>query len=210
MPELPRIIQHPKIGTEPLHLNGQQLHLSVIDFWRWSASDLLSNATRGRLAEFIVAAALHIPFDQVRDEWGAYELLMPEDIRVEVKSAAYVQSWYQSKRSVISFRVPKTRAWDAETNLQALESCRQAEVYVFALLAHDDQTTIDPLDVSQWEFYVLPTSALDARTRSQHSITLPTLRKLAEARAYGELKHEVQIAAAQHRAAVQREEQRGG
>jgi hypothetical protein len=31
------------------------------------------------------------------------------------------------------------------------------------------------LNVKQWEFYVLPTSVLDQRTRSQHSITLKTL-----------------------------------
>jgi len=33
--------------------------------------------------------------------------------------------------------------------------------------------------VSQWEFYVLPTRVLDERRRSQHSITLPSLRRLA-------------------------------
>ena len=79
----------------------------------------------------------------------------------------------------ISFLVPKTRAWDKDTNLQSKESQRQADVYVFALLAHKEQSTLDPMDLSQWEFYVLPTLALDNRTRSQHSITLPSLRKLA-------------------------------
>jgi hypothetical protein len=58
---------------------------------------------------------------------------------------------------------------------------RQADVYVFALLAHQDKTTIDPLNVSQWRFYVLPTSALDARTRSQHSIMLKSLCALCGA-----------------------------
>ena len=50
---------------------------------------------------------------------------------------------------------------------------------MFALLAHTDQQTLDPLDLSQWEFYVLPTTLLDNRKRSQHSITLPSLRKLS-------------------------------
>jgi hypothetical protein len=173
--ELPQIIKQSRTGAEPLHSDGQNLGVSVIDFWRWSASDLLSNATRGRFAEFVVARALDIPLDEVRDEWGAYDLLGPEGIRVEVKSAAYIQSWHQSKPSIISFRVPKTRAWNAETNVQEIEARRQADVYVFALLAHSDQATIDPLNVSQWHFFVLPTVVLDSRTRSQHSITLPTL-----------------------------------
>lgn len=201
--ELPRIIQQPRTGTEPLHSDGQNLGVSVFDFWRWSASDLLSNATRGRFAEFIVARALGIPLDQVREEWSAYDLLTPEGIRVEVKSAAYIQSWHQSKPSIISFLVPKTRAWHAETNLQETEARRQADIYVFALLAHSDQTTIDPLNVNQWQFFVLPTAVLDSRTRSQHSITLRTLVGLSgSAVTYSDLKRAVQTAAAQGRTAV--------
>ena len=56
---------------------------------------------------------------------------------------------------------------------------RHADVYVFALLVHKDKDMVDPLDLALWEFYVLPTSVLNERTRSQHSITLPSLKKLA-------------------------------
>lgn len=38
---------------------------------------LVSNATRGRLAEFIVAAGLKIDTSGVRDEWAASDLDMP-------------------------------------------------------------------------------------------------------------------------------------
>jgi hypothetical protein len=31
--------------------SGIPAHQTVLDFWRWSASDLLSNTTRGILAE---------------------------------------------------------------------------------------------------------------------------------------------------------------
>ena len=55
------------------------------------------------------------------------------------------------------------------------------QVYVFALLAHKDKSSIDPLNVRQWRFYVLPSVILDARTRSQHSITLNSLEALAGA-----------------------------
>lgn len=129
----PQLTVRMKNGSEPLHINGDTLPFSVIDFWRWSVSDLLSNATRGRLAEYIVATALQIPITTIRDEWSAWDLTTPEGIQVEVKSAAYIQSWYQKKLSSISFRVPKTRAWDAETNQQDKISKRQAQVYVFTL-----------------------------------------------------------------------------
>ena len=48
---------------------------------------------------------------------------------------------------------------------------RHAQVYVFALLAHTGKATVNPLDLDQSAFYVLPTAVLDGRTRSQHSIT---------------------------------------
>ena len=71
-----------------------------------------------------------------------------------------------------------TLKWDPETNRQTGEPHRAADVYVFCLLAHKDQATLDPLNLDQWEFYVLPTVILNERKRSQHSITLPSLKKL--------------------------------
>jgi hypothetical protein len=72
---------------------------------------------------------------------------------------------------------------------------RQADVYVFALFAHRELETLDPLDVSQWCFFVVPTSTLDARTRSQHSITLKTLKGLADELPYRGLPEAVRRAA---------------
>jgi hypothetical protein len=196
--ELSRICPVRKSGNEPLHLNGHPLGVTLLDFWRWSSSDLVSNTTRGVLAEFIVASALGIKLDSVRDEWGAFDLITPEGITIEVKSAAYIQSWNQRSLSFITFRVPKTRAWNADTNVQEKEPRRQAQVYVFALLAHQDKASIDPLNVDQWRFFVLSTTVLDARTRSQHSITLRSLERLAgQAISYDELREAVRRAVAE-------------
>jgi len=166
-------------GGEPFHDGGRALGLDLLSFWQWSTSDVVSNATRGVLAEYLVAGALGVADGCIREEWAAYDLEARDGTRVEVKSAAYIQSWHQERLSQISFLVPKTRGWDRDTNRQDDDPRRKADVYVFALLAHTDQATLDPLDVSQWEFYVLPTEVLDERQRGQHSITLPSLRKLA-------------------------------
>lgn len=62
-------------------------------FWRWSASDLVSNTMRGVLAEYIVALAMGIDTEEgVRREWDAYGLVLGDGTKVEVKSAAYIQS----------------------------------------------------------------------------------------------------------------------
>jgi hypothetical protein len=188
MTDLHRLTITRKEGREPFHISGKKLDFDLLSFWQWSASDLVSNTTRGIVAEYIVARALGLAESDVRDGWAAFDLETASGIKVEVKSAAYVQSWHQERLSPITFTTPKTRAWDADTNVQSREFKRQADVYVFALLAQTDKTTTDPLNLDQWRFYVLPTAILDERTRSQHSITLKSLEKLcSEAITYAEL-----------------------
>src|SRR5579872_3776587 len=102
---LDRIPATIKSGEERLIYNNQQLKFKLLDFWRWSVSDILSNATRGRLAEFIVATATNMDITEVRDEWSPYDLITPEGVKLEIKSAAYLQSWFQKKFSIISFGI---------------------------------------------------------------------------------------------------------
>ena len=79
-------------------------------------------------------------------------------VKIEVKSATFLQSCYQTRLSSISYLTPHTRAWDANTNVQSPDAKRQADVYVFALLDHKDKATIDPLNVDQWRFLRRPNS----------------------------------------------------
>lgn len=193
---LPRIVADRLTGSEPFKDAGRDLGFDVLSFWRWSTSDLLNNATRGVIAEFLVAQALGIAGDSIRESWDAFDLTARDGTKIEVKSASYVQSWYQRDYSQISFNVPETRAWDAQTNRQAEEPKRHADVYVFCLLSNRDQTTINPCDLAQWQFYVLPTSVLDNRKRSQLSITLKSLEALCPAVAYSGLATSIREAAA--------------
>lgn len=55
--------------------------------------------------------------------------------------------------------------------------CRTAHVYVFALHGHKERLTADPLDLSQWEFYVAPTALLNERCGDQKGIRLASLRR---------------------------------
>ncbi len=185
-------------GDEAFYAAGGAQGFSVLDFWQWSMADLVSNTTRGVLAEFIVAQALGVATTGVREEWAAYDLCTPDGITVEVKSAAYVQSWMQRRLSSILFNVGKRRVWDAATNQLSAEPLRPASVYVFALLAHQDRATLDPLNLDQWRFYVLSTREIEQRERSQHSITLSSLERMgAGPYPFAELRAAVAAAGAQ-------------
>jgi hypothetical protein len=182
-----------KKGDEPLTFQDKNLNYQLLDFWQWSVSDILSNATRGRLAEFIVATATNIDIKQVRDEWGPYDLLTPGGIKLEIKSAAYLQSWQQSIFSTISFSTKLARHWDYLTNKRAEIPQRHADVYVFCLLKHEDKQTVNPLNLGHWDFYVLATHELNNYTRSQHSITLKSLQNLTNAIRYDEIDQTIKL-----------------
>ena len=46
-----------KSGKERLTVEGKDLDFDLLGFWRWSTSDILSNTTRGKFAEFNVGTA---------------------------------------------------------------------------------------------------------------------------------------------------------
>lgn len=172
-----------KDGSEKFTFGSQPAGFDVLEFWRWSASDLVDNTSRGVLAEYVVAKALGLDVARPREGWATWDLtwnISPDTrIAIEVKSCAYIQSWSQQDYSVIQFVVPRRRGFDSENNSLESTASRHADVYVFALLAHKDKASVDPTNLDQWRFYVLPTYKLDERTRSQHSITLRSLERLA-------------------------------
>lgn len=187
---LPALQVSRKTGLEPF-VGAPPFRL--MDFWQWSASDLVNNAWRGVLAEFLVGSALGCVAGKTRVEWDGCDFRF-EGIRVEVKSTAYLQSWNQDGLTRdLSFDIKARYAWDAETNLSATEASRFADVYVFCLLAHQDKATVDPLNLEQWRFYVMPARRLPATAR----LGLGTLERLSpEIPSYQDLAAAVRRAAA--------------
>lgn len=177
---LDHIKTSPKTGEEPFYSDRTPPcktppDFKLKDFWKWSVSDIVSNATRGRLAEFIVAKALEIGTEVARDEWESFDLKTSDGKKIQVKSAAYVQGWKQKDFSEISFSIKPKRSWDADKGILAATPTYESDVYVFALLTPKEEPPIDPLNINQWEFYVWSTTRLSAYPRSKHSITLKSL-----------------------------------
>jgi len=163
-----------RTGVEPIHRGGQPLRATVIDFWRWAYSDLLSNTTRGAFAEFIVAQSLGLDLG-VRDAWSDCDLRLPTGLRVEVRSSAFIQSWAQQAPSRIVFSVRQSRRWDPDRGTYADGRQRNADVFVFALLSETDRARIDPLDVAQWQFYVLSRRTIESRAGNAQTLSLKRL-----------------------------------
>jgi hypothetical protein len=167
----------PKNPNEKFQLNGNDLNFKLVDFWIWNQSNLVDNRNRGILAEFIVRQALELDHP-TRLEWGAYDLTTEEGLKIEIKSSAYIQSWKQKKFSSISFDIKRTKIL-LEDNNYSNEPIRQADIYVFCLLHHQDQKTLDPMNLNQWTFYLTTTETLNRRFAEQKSISISTLETIS-------------------------------
>ncbi len=189
--ELEKIEVFPKAPNESFQFGGNNLGFSVLDFWIWNQSDLIENRNRGILAEYIVRQALEIT-TPTRLEWDSYDLRTDRGAKIEVKSAAYIQSWKQSKFSAISFDISKTKTLLPD-NTYSTEYSRLSNLYIFCLLQHIDQQTIDPLNLDQWTFYVIPTEVLEVKFPNQKTMRLSTLEKIGISKcAYSQLKNKVE------------------
>ena len=163
------------------------------DFWKWAFSDFMSNALRGVLAEYIVATAVGCV--SPRTEWDAYDLVTEDDLKIEVKSSAYLQAWEQKKHSAIRFDIAPKKSWDAKTNTASAEAVRSAGIYVFCVFSETNRSIAAPLNLDQWFFLVCSTRLINERLGAQKSVGIETLEQLGLERLPFE-----QLAGAVHRA----------
>jgi hypothetical protein len=160
------------------HRSGHQDEFGIGAFHNWALGDLLSNSNRGVLAEFLVAQSVGA-VDKPRQEWDEVDIRIPGGGTIEVKSTAYVQTWDQKKPSVAQFDFAPKKGWNAQIGEYSEEKLRRADIYVFCVLGSKEQPIVDPTDLDQWHFLVLPTSVLNSKIPNQKTITLGSLLRLS-------------------------------
>lgn len=149
-------------GNEHFIVNGEEIGITMTDFWRWSHPDFLDSHRRTVLAKFIVASSIGLSDFRPQDKgglWKPYDLLTGDGYRVQIESASYLQSDDGEHPSHISFPIP---SWDAD-------------VYIFCLYKATAASQ-NPLNLDIWEFFAL--SAAELPENKPSSITLPRLMEL--------------------------------
>ena len=164
---------------------------TVGDFWAWAYSDILENTARGIFAEYLVGSALGMVETVRPSGWGAFDFRYGGQT-IEVKSAAYLQSWHQTAPSVIRFGLAEREGWEPETNTWRAERMRQADCYVFCLYAEKDRSRFNVLDASMWQFYVVSTERINREMGAQKSAGLSTIEAMAKPIQYARLKERVE------------------
>ena len=169
----------PLSGNEKFTLHGKDTNMTVLDYWTWFCSDLYDNTMRGVMAEFLVTSSFTMVsthLSQTRTNWLPYDVTSPTGRRIEVKSAAYIQSWTpENVCSQIKFDIGKKLAWDGTS--YASKPDRNCDLYVFCVFTALTKD-ISVLNLDYWDFYVLPTSVLNEKVPEQKSIALSSLLKL--------------------------------
>lgn len=171
-----------KLSGSELFTNSDQKKISVLDFWQYGFSNLNSNVLRGVLAEFIVENALKEKAEiEVRSPWGDYDVLY-KGKKIEVKCCAYIQDWDQTKLSSILWSGLKARELyysDAVAKQSELNQASdyKSDIYVLALLQHQEHATLDILDMNQWCFYILSKESLATTFKKVATVSLALLKK---------------------------------
>ena len=186
-------------GDEKLINDGKYMPYTMQNFWQWAYSNILHNMQRGTFAEFIVRCALEDGNIPTRSETGTgtepYDLEGPiikstgKAARVEVKSAAFVQAWDIKHPDRANFSIAPAKIPDETGDYPALaDRQRNNDLYVFTLYTATDRRR-NILDLSWWEFYVLPTYKIEADPQlcKQKTISLKRVRELCELLSYDKL-----------------------
>ncbi len=155
---------------------------SVDDFRRWVLSDWTSPTTRALLAEFYVRIATGTETD-LADDFNYVDIVLEDGSTIEVKATAFLQPAGNGglRKSSAKFEIGKktwawnSRLWDWLPEPDAPR--RWADCYVLCLETMEDPALYDPLNLAQWEFFVVSTPAINETFGDQKSVTVGRLRR---------------------------------
>ncbi|MCD8381043.1 MAG: hypothetical protein LUC95_12170, partial [Lachnospiraceae bacterium] len=183
-------------GNESLINDGTYLNQRIHDFWQWAFPDLTDNTVRGTFAEYIVKTALDLGGYEGNCQsngWEPYDLAGPiipalnRKARIEVKCSGFVQRWAKrhaekDPRNTASFSIAPAKMPDEIGDFpDKAARQRNNDLYVFCVYTATDHRA-NILDLSWWEFYVLPTQYIENHPQlyKQKTVTLKTLSGLGD------------------------------
>lgn len=178
-------------GKEVFVLNGEAMGFDFLDFWRFHYSNIYD--LQDKIAEFIVAKALGVNEAQNDQYWTLWDVSY-RNKRIEVKETSYYHSFNQegkvSKQRI--FGITKANGSYDPTKSGNTDFCRQNDIYVFCLNIGDTKETSNPLNLNNWEFYIIPTAIINEKCGNNKSISLGRIKNLGySAKRYDEIRAEI-------------------
>jgi hypothetical protein len=178
-------------GNEKFLFKNENLDYDFSDFWRFQYSNIYS--LHGEIAEFIVARALGVTEAQNSAYWTLWDITY-RDVKIEVKATAYYHLWNdQAKISKQrTFGITKANGAYDSSVCGNNEFCRQNDIYVFCLNTGETKEASYPLNLDNWEFYIVPTSFINEHCQDNKTISLGRIKNFGfEAKKYDQIKSEI-------------------
>ena len=161
-------------GKDLFELDGKTLDFSYMDFWKFQFSNIYN--LQEYIAEFLVAKSLGVTESFNTDHWTLYDVFY-RNTRIEVKQTSYYHPWNEGGKvsDVRVFGITKANS-NYESAAEDNRYERQNDIYVFCLNTGKTKEESYPLNLNNWEFYVVPTTFINEHCGDNKSISLNRLR----------------------------------
>ena len=172
-------------GKEQFTIHGKKTNMSMLEMWRMKYSNIYD--IHDSIAEYIVAKALGKEKLDNTDYWTLYDIDY-HGVRIEIKETAYYHSFNEagakrSQRRTFDIGKRYSKYKDSKS-----EKKRQNDIYVFCLNTGNEKEDSYPLEMDNWEFYVVPTKLINEKCGDNKTISLGKVKTLTEITEYSNLK----------------------
>lgn len=176
-------------GREKFTFDGKDTGFDMLDFWQFQFSSVFN--LQEYIAEFLVAKALGINEAYNTEYWTLFDIAY-RDKRIEVKQTSYYHPWNEG--GIVSvqrtFGITKANSNYDSPGKNRFE--RNNDIYVFCLNTGNTREESYPLNLNNWEFYIVPTSYINEHCGNNKTISLSRIRNIGfAAKRYDEIKAEV-------------------
>ncbi len=163
------------IGIEKFKFNDKELEFGMLEYWQFHYSNIYN--LHDTIAEFIVAQALEINKAQNDQYWTLWDISY-RGKRIEVKETSYYHS-FNANGSISKQRIFGIRKTNGSYDFEKAgtsDFCRQNDVYVFCLNTGYDEESSYPLNLNNWEFYIVPTAFINENCGDNKTVSLGRIK----------------------------------
>lgn len=173
-------------GNEKFTYRNKNLGFTLLDYWKTKFGNIYN--MQDYIAEFIVEKALGMDKSHNSDMWTLYDIFY-RGKRVEVKETGYYHPWNENGKisKVRTFGITKANS-KHENPDEPNRYERQNDVYVFCLNTGNTKEDSNPMDLRNWEFYIVPTKIIDKECMNNKTISLGKVKQLADMVDYYDIK----------------------
>ena len=176
-------------GNENFSLNNKEMDFGILDFWKYKYSNVWN--MQEYIAEFIIEKALGMEKSHNTDSWTLYDILY-RNTRIEVKETSYYHPWNEdgniSSQRTFGITMANSRY---ENEIEENKFERQNDIYVFCLNTGQTKEESNPMNLNNWEFYIIPTKTINEECGKNKTISLNRIRKMTSVVKYEEIKNKI-------------------